>query len=85
MSDRDDLFERLSEGPENAEQVTVRTNRENGTVEVELERTVVELNPDEAHTFADDLENDARENGWYHAGQTRPFLENVRESADAVE
>lgn len=84
MSDTDELFERLSEGRENAEDVSVRTDEADGTVELELDGTAVELTADEARSFADDLEADAREDGWYHAGQTKPLLEEIEESAARV-
>lgn len=36
-------------------------------------------------TFSDDLEADAKEDGWYHSGRTKPLVEEVEESAEHVE
>lgn len=85
MTDRDEIFERLSEGGENAEQVSVRADEEAGAVTVELEELSTELDSDEARSFADDLEADARDEGWYHAGQTKPLLDSIRDAADSVD
>lgn len=85
MSAAEKLFQRLSKGQENAEQVTVRTDEEAGSVELEMEGTAVHLDPDEARSFADDLEAYAKDEGWYHAGQTKPLVEEIRESAETVE
>ena len=87
MSAREELFRRLSEGGENAEQVEVRTDEDAGVVEVGLEDDdiAVELDPDEARSFSEDLESDARDEGWYHAGQTKPLIEEIEESAERVE
>ena len=85
MSAKEELFQKLSEGGEEAEQVSVEPDEEAGTVEVELEGTAVELDPDEARSFTEDLEADAKEDGWYHSGQTKPLLEEIEESAERVE
>jgi hypothetical protein len=85
MSAARELFQKLSEGQENAEQVTVRPDEEAGIVELEMEGTSARLDPDEARAFADDLEADAKDEGWYHAGQTKPLIEEIRESAETVE
>lgn len=87
MSAREELFRKLSEGGENAEQVDVRTDEDAGVVVMELEdeNISVELDPDEARSFSEDLEADARDEGWYHAGQTKPFIEEIEESADSLE
>lgn len=85
MSAKEQLFERLSEREENAESVSVETNESDGTVDVGLEDLEVRLSPDEARSFTDDLEADAKEDGWYHAGQTKPLIEDIEESAASVE
>ena len=85
MSAREEIFRKLSEGPENAEQVEVRPDESDGTVQVELEGTSVELDPDEARSFSADLTEDAKEEGWYHAGQTKDLVEEIADSADQVE
>jgi hypothetical protein len=85
MSAREDLFRKLSKGGENAEEVSVEADEGDGTVRVELAETRVELDPDEARSFSEDLEADARDEGWYHAGQTKPMLEEIEETADRVE
>lgn len=85
MSAKEELFQRLSEGSENAEQVSVDTDESSGTVQVELEGTSVELDPDEAREFSADLTADAKEDGWYHSGQTKDLVEEIADSADRVE
>lgn len=85
MSATEELFQRLSEGDENAEQVSVSSDRESGTVSVELGDTVAELDSDEARTFAETLRADAKEEGWYRTGQTKTLVEEIQESADAVD
>lgn len=85
MSAKEDLFRKLSEGGENAEQVSVQTDDADGTVELELEETSVELEPEEARSFSEDLATDARDEGWYHSGQTKPLIEEIQESAARVE
>jgi hypothetical protein len=85
MSAKEDLLRKLSEGGENAEQVSVEPREDEGTVEVELLGTEVELDPDEAREFSADLTEDAKEEGWYHAGQTKDLVEEIADSADRVE
>jgi hypothetical protein len=85
MSAKEDLLRKLSEGGENAEQVSVEPREDEGTVEVELQGTEVELDPDEAREFSADLTEDAKEEGWYHAGQTKDLVEEIADSADRVE
>ncbi len=84
MSAKEELFQRLSEGNENAENVTVRTDESAGTIEVALDDTVAELTPDEAKSFSMTLEEDARDEGWYHTGQTKPLIKDIQESAEQV-
>lgn len=85
MSAKDEISRKLSEGGENAEQVEVRPDETDGTVEVELEGTSVELDPEEARSFSAELTEDAKEEGWYHAGQTKELVEEIADSADRVE
>lgn len=85
MSAKEELFRKLSEGGENAEQVSVEADESSGTVQVELTGTSVELDPDEARSFSADLTADAKEEGWYHAGQTKDLVEEIADSADRVE
>ena len=85
MSAKEELFRKLSEGSENAEQVSVQADESDGTVQVELEGTSVELDPDEARSFSADLTEDAQEEGWYHSGQTKDLVEEIADSADQVE
>lgn len=85
MSAKEELFRKLSEGGENAEQVSVQADESDGTVQVELEGTSVELDPDEARSFSADLTEDAKEDGWYHSGQTKDLVEEIADSADRVE
>ncbi|QLD90162.1 hypothetical protein HWV07_14415 [Natronomonas salina] len=85
MSAKEELFRKLSEGGENAEQVSVEADESDGTVQVELEGTSVELDPDEARSFSADLTEDAKEDGWYHSGQTKDLVEEIADSADRVE
>lgn len=85
MSAKEQLFERLSEREDTAEEVSVEPNESDGTVEVELEDVEVSLSPDEARSFTDDLEADAKEDGWYHSGQTKPLIDDIEESAESVE
>lgn len=85
MSAKEKLFRKLSDGGENAEQVSVETREDEGTVEVQLKGTEVELDPDEARSFSADLTEDAKEEGWYHTGQTKDLVEEIAASADRVE
>ena len=85
MSAKEELFQRLSEDSENAEQVSVETDESSGTVQVALEGTSVQLDPDEAREFSADLTEDAKEDGWYHSGQTKDLVEEIADSADRVE
>lgn len=85
MSAKDQLFERLSERDENVESVSVETNESEGTVELALDDLTVELSPDEARSFTEELEADAKEDGWYHSGQTKPLIDDIEESAESVE
>ena len=72
-------------GEQNAEQIAVREDEEAGDVTLRAEDREARLAPEEARSFADELEEQAREDGWYHAGQTEPFLDRIREAADAVD
>lgn len=85
MSAKEELVRKLSEGGENAEQVSVEPREDEGAVAVELEDTRLELDPDEARTLSADLTADAREEGWYHTGQTKDLVEEIAASADRVE
>lgn len=85
MSDADELRRRLEVDEQNAEQISVREDGETSTVTLRAEDREARLDPDEARSFADELEEQARKDGWYHAGQTEPFLDRIRETADAVE
>lgn len=85
MSARDQLFERLSEDEDTAEEVSVEANETDGTVEVALDDVEVSLTPDEARSFTEDLEADAKEDGWYHSGQTKPLIDDIEETAESVE
>lgn len=85
MSAKEQLFDRLSEREENAESVSVETNESDGTVEIGLEDLEVSLSPDEARSFTEALEADAKEDGWYHAGQTKPLIDEIEESAASIE
>lgn len=85
MSAAEELFRKLSRGQGNAEQVAVRPDEAGGTVELEMEGTEARLDSDEARAFADDLEAYAKDEGWYHAGQTKPLVEEIRETAAAIE
>lgn len=85
MSAKEELFERLSEREDTAEEVSVEANESDGTVEVALDDVEVSLSPDEARSFTEDLEADAKEDGWYHSGQTKPLIDDIEESAESVE
>lgn len=85
MSDADELRRRLEMGEQNAEEISVEEDGEDGSVALRAEDEEARLGPDEARSFADELEEQAQEDGWYHAGQTEPFLDRIREAADAVE
>lgn len=85
MSAKEQLFHRLSEREDTAEEVSVEANESSGTVEVALDDIEVRLSPEEARSFTDDLEADAKEDGWYHAGQTKPLIEDIEETAASVE
>ena len=85
MSAKEELFRKLSEGGENAEQVSVEPREDEGTVQVQLEGTELELDPDEARSLSADLTQDAKEEGWYHTGQTKDLVEEIADSADRVE
>ena len=85
MSAKEELVQKLSEGGENAEQVSVEPREDEGTVQVELEGTELELDPDEARSLSADLTADAKEEGWYHTGQTKDLVEEIAASADQVE
>jgi len=85
MSAKETLRRKLSEGGENAEQVSVEPREDDGTVAVELEGTTAELDPDEARSFSAELTEDAKEEGWYHTGQTKDLVEEIAEYAERVE
>lgn len=85
MSAKEQLFQRLSEREDTAEEVSVEANESSGTVEVALDDVEVQLSPDEARSFTDELEADAKEDGWYHSGQTKPLIDDIEESAETVE
>lgn len=85
MTDADELRRRLEVGEQNAEEISVQEDGEDGTVTLTTGDEEARLDPGEARSFADELEEQAEEEGWYHAGQTEPFLDRIREAADAVE
>lgn len=85
MSAPDELFEELTAGTESADQLSVEARGDSGRVHLEASDIEAMLAPGEARSFADGLEEHAREEGWYHAGQTKPLVEEIRETAATVE
>lgn len=85
-SDTDELRRELEKEERNAEQVSVEEDEDAGTVTLRVDDgREIRLDPDEARSFADELQSQAEEDGWYHSGGTEPFLDRVREAAGAVE
>ena len=84
MSDTDELRHELEKEERTAEQVSVE--EDDGAVMLRVDDgREIRLDPDEARSFADELEEAGQEDGWYHSGQTEPFIDRIREAAAAVE
>ena len=85
-SDADELRGELEREERNAEQVSVEEDEDAGTVTLQVDDgREIRLDPDEARSFADEIESQAEEDGWYHSGGTEPFVDRVREAAESVE
>lgn len=86
MNETDELRRELEKEERTAEQISVEEDKDAGTVTLRVDDgREIQLGPDEARSFADELEAEAQEDGWYHSGQTEPFIDRVREAAGTVE
>lgn len=86
MNDSDELRRELEKEERNAEQVSVEEDEGAGAVTLRVDDgREIRLGPEEARSFADELESQAQEDGWYHSGGTEPFVDRVREAAETVE
>lgn len=82
----DELRRELEKEERTAEQVSVEENESDGAVTLRVsDGREIRLELDEARSFADELQSQAEEDGWYHSGGTEPFVDRVREAAGAVE
>jgi hypothetical protein len=84
--DIDGLRRELEKEERNAEQVSIEENEDAGTVTLRVDDgREIQVEPDAARSFADELQSQAEEDGWYHSGGTEPFVDRVREAAGTVE